>query len=103
LADIEEVLKQINSYERPDQYPWLDLAKREGWNLILEVVKRLSPEVLPFFPQLHNQEKMGNEYKIPDYHADVLWMYGVFLKMYRNDKQMGVEWFRTSLKPERKA
>lgn len=94
-------MNDINANQRPDQYPWVDLAKKEGWPFILDVVKRLSPEVAPLFPALPVRNKVDDAYQIPDLHSDVLWMYGVFLKMYRKDKQLGIDWFKTNLKPQR--
>lgn len=93
---VDEIGEEVKNSSRPDQYDWVGLAKRQGYNFVLEVIRKLTPDVLPLFPKL-NDTKHGNQYTIPVLHSDMLWMYAQFIAMYKKNPRAATEWFKSSL------
>jgi len=83
---------------RPDEFDWVAMAKKEGFDTFVELVADLTPEALPLIPKLPSNHKAAAGEKLPSLHEDVLWMYGIFLSMYQKRKEAALSWFKDSLK-----
>ncbi|GBC75116.1 hypothetical protein HRbin06_00430 [archaeon HR06] len=101
---LEEIVKQINSLKRVEEYDWQGLAKKYGWDFVMKVIEKLSPEAVPLMPKLPKELQIKGEegYIIPDYHLDALWTYAQFLSMYRRlspqFRHTAVEWLKDAFK-----
>lgn len=96
LAEIVEEVQKVH----PQKNDWPGLARKHGYEFMVKVVERLSPEIARFFPKPTDSMKIKSEegYPLPSLHSDVLWMYGVFLAMYRKNKDSAIQWFKKSMK-----
>jgi hypothetical protein len=83
---------------RPDEFDWVAMAKKEGFNTFVELVSDLTPEALHLIPKLPPSYDEAKSKELPSLHEDVLWMYGVFLSMYQKRKEAALTWFKESLK-----